>query len=329
MPDLSPLKSAWSQEEARFRCAASELLRELRSSRSQRSVARRLGYTSNVCSDWEHGRRYPTAGETLRMAALLKHDLGAAFAPFEPAPAPQSRDDYAVAPWLDALRGSSKNVDLARRMGRTRSCVGRWLSGESAPKLPEFLHLVEVITGRAAEWAAGLVDIERVPTLRDSYRRVSAARRVALELPWTEALLRIFETTAYQSGPPHDDDIIADTLGIDEETVSTAVTALREARVIELSSNGRYVVSGTLVVDTRDTAMAAERLRWHWSGVASESVRRNPENWFAYNVISVAEKDCQRIEQVLRNAYREIRGIVSQSAPCERAALLTMHLSRW
>lgn len=196
-------------------------------------------------------------------------------------------------------------------------------------KLPEFLHLIEVTTGRAAEWAAGLVDIESVPTLRDSYHRASAARRVALELPWTEALLRIFETTRYRAGPPHDDDAVARKLGIDRETVSIAVTALQEAQVIELDPEGRYVVSGTLVVDTRDTAMVVERLRWHWSAVASESVRRNPENWFAYNVISVADKDCARIEQVLRNAYREIRGIVSQSAPCERAALLTMHLSRW
>ena len=168
-----------------------------------------------------------------------------------------------------------------------------------------------------------------MPTLRESYLRVSAARRVALELPWTEALLRIFETTGYQAGPPHDDETVARTLGIDKETVSIAVAALREARIIELDSEGRYFVSGMLVVDTRDTALAVERLRWHWSGVAAESVQRNPETWFAYNVISVADKDCQLIEQVLRNAYREIRGIVSQSAPCERAALLTMHLSRW
>lgn len=323
------MKPAATHEETRYRAAASELMRALRSDRSQRWTARRLGFTSNVCSDWEHGRRYPTASETLRVAALLKHDLNAAFAPFAPAPPPRSEDGYSVAQWLHTLRGSTRNTELARRTGRTRSCVGRWLSGKSSPKLPEFLHLLEAITGRAAEWAAGLVAIERIPTLEATYRRASAARRVALALPWTEALLRVFETTGYQLGPPHDDAVVADILGIDEQTLTNALIALEEAEIVELNSDGRYVVKGSLVVDTRDSSIAVERLRQHWARVAFDSVRQNPEDWFAYNVVSVSENDCERIEQVLREAYREIRGIVSNSTPCERAALLTMHLTRW
>jgi hypothetical protein len=89
-----------------------------------------------------------------------------------------------------------------------------------------------------------------------------------------------------------------------------------------------YRVVGTLVVDTK---ASPGRLNpgQHWAEVALERLRRGEPDWFAYNVISVSHADSERIESVLRAAYREIRGIVKDSAPCERAAVLTMQLVRW
>lgn len=60
--------------------AAQQFLRALRGKRSQRAFARRLGYRGNPMTDWEHGRRYPTAQEALRAAARVNIDVRAAFA---------------------------------------------------------------------------------------------------------------------------------------------------------------------------------------------------------------------------------------------------------
>lgn len=312
----------------RYPRAASELLKALRGGRSQRALAQRLGYRSNICTDWEHGRRYPTAAETLRVAQRVGKDLTACFAPFGPAPAPTPRDGFAVPAWLDALRGSTRVAEVAARSGYSRSRVGRWLSGESAPRLPEFLRLLDALTGRAAEWAASLVPIADVPTFEATFRRVQAAREVALELPWSEAVLRVIETTRYQSLAEHEDAYVAAALGVKEEAVRRVLEALTGAGVVE-RVGPRYVVTGALLVDTRDSAEQSRRLRHHWATVALRRVQDADEDWFAYNVISVSVADCDRIERILRAAYREIRAVVAESTPCEQAALLTLHLSRW
>lgn len=91
----------------------------------------------------------------------------------------------------------------------------------------------------------------------------------------------------------------------------------------------RFRVSGTLVVDTLAPAPGVARPGVHWAEVALERLRRGEPDWFSYNVISVSRRDAERIEQVSRAAYREIRGIVKASEPCEQAALLTLQLVRW
>lgn len=311
-----------------FERAACELLRALRGKRSQVAFARRLGYRGNPLTDWEHGRRYPTAPEALRVAARARIDVARAFAAFAPAPVPSAREGYSVAAWLSTLRGSTPIVDVARRADRSRYRVTRWLSGQSVPRLPDFLRLVEAISGRAAEWVAGLVPIASVPSLNEPYTRLTAARRLATELPWSEAVLRVLETDAYRALGAHSDDFLARTLGIDTAEVQAVTSALMNAGVVAATPHG-FKVMAPLVVDTKADPTAARRLRQHWAEVAARRAREDHDDWFAYNVISVSRADAERIEQRLRAVYREIRGIVRESSPSEQAALLTVQLVRW
>ena len=61
---------------------ARQLIRAIRGHRSQEAFSRRLGYSSNPVADWEAGRRYPTAAETLRACRLAQIDVAAAFQRF-------------------------------------------------------------------------------------------------------------------------------------------------------------------------------------------------------------------------------------------------------
>jgi hypothetical protein len=314
----------------RFETAASELLRALRGPRSQVAFARRLGYRGNPITDWEHGRRYPTAPEALRVAARVRLDVPASFAPFLPAPPPTASGKWAVAAWLDSLRGTTPIADVARRAERSRFSVGRWLSGRSTPRLHDFLRLLEAITGRAAEWAAALVPIDHVPSLAVEYRRVAAARTVALDRPWSEAIMRVMETTGYRNHRGDSVVFIAAALAASDGEIHEALLALERAGLVD-KHQGAYRVAGTLMVDTKLSAHGRKRLRTHWASVAQRRVSEGDDgdSWFAYNVISVSASDYARIEQRLRAAYREVRGIVQASEPTEIAALLTMQLVPW
>jgi hypothetical protein len=113
-----------------------------------------------------------------------------------------------------------------------------------------------------------------------------------------------------------------------EKDVAEILAALCDAGAIRTDAKS-YRVDDKLSVDTKVDAETVKRLRRHWARAAYDHLNADGDAWFAYNVISVSEKDLERIEQRLRAAYREVRAIVQDSQPSERAALLTLQLSRW
>lgn len=119
---------------------------------------------------------------------------------------------------------------------------------------------------------------------------------------------------------------IARRLKVAPVVVVEALAALERAGVV-VRHGKTLKVADALVVDTRSVPM--KRLQAHWANVALSRAIEGDTDWFAYNVISVSSTDLEKVQAVLRAAYREVRGIVKSSSPCEEAALLTMQLVRW
>jgi len=304
--------------------AASQFLRAVRGARSQVAFARRLGYRANPITDWENGRRYPTAAEALRACGRVGIDVQAAFARFHAAPAPGPGETLAA--WLDSVRGSLSVGELAERCDRSRFAVGRWLRGQAEPRLPDFFRLVDAVTGRLPDLVAELTSIEAVPALRARYRTAEAARRLAFEQPWTEAVLRLLETTAFAERQGDAACWIAARLGIESCEVERALDALEAAHVIE-RRGVRYRVAGNLTVDTLADPEAAREHMARWSRVAFDHfLEQGATNLFAYNLVSLSAADLQRVRELLRAAYREVRAVVAASEPVETAALLNLQL---
>lgn len=310
-----------------MRTAASQFLRAVRGGRSQVAFARRLGYRANPITDWENGRRFPTAAEALRACERVGIDVSAAFARFHPAPPPAPRSGTeGLCSWLVHARGSTPIGALAERCDRSRFAVARWLSGEAQPRLPDFFSLVDAMTGRLPDLVAELVPIESVPALLPRHRAASAARRLAFEEPWTEAVLRCMETTAYRAQDRHELGHCARRLGIAPEHEQRCVEKLVAAGILR-EEDGRYAVAGQLTVDTRADPQALRQLMAHWSEVAlGRFGQRKDTDLFAYNVLSVSQRDLTRIRELLRSTYREIRSIVAASEPAEAAALINLQL---
>ncbi|MCA9491270.1 MAG: transcriptional regulator, partial [Myxococcales bacterium] len=185
--------------------AAAQLLRAIRGRRSQVAFSRRLGYRGNPVCDWEHGRSWPTAEETLRACQVVGLDVDGAFRRFatpEIGP-PKNLEQSGLAAWLRALRGVTPVAEIAERAGVSRFVISRWLSGTTRPRLPEFLRLLDALTRRVSEWVVGLVPIEQVPALLEDHQRRASSRRLAAEVPWSEGIVRLLETTDYATLPAH------------------------------------------------------------------------------------------------------------------------------
>lgn len=310
--------------------AARELVRAVRGKRSQVALSRRLGYHGNPVTDWEAGRSQPDAEELVRAAQLARLPVKSAFERLLSGTLPRAEDGGVDLPeWLDALRGSSSIAELARRMDRSRHCVRRWLSGESRIKLADFIELLDTVTGRAHDWVAELVPIERVPALLEQHTRASRAHSLALELPWTEAILRVLETTTYRRDPRSSEALIAAWLDIPLSSVEEALARLEEAGIL-MREGGRYVAMRELSIDTRAAPEARRELRRHWLSAMLDRARSpHPSDWVAYNMMSLSRADLERVREQLKATYREVRSVVSASTPAEEVALVLMQLVHW
>ncbi len=207
----------------------------------------------------------------------------------------------------------------------SRHQVSRWLRGQTQPRLPDFLRVLDAITGRATDLVAELVPIDRVPSALRDWERRQAARSLAHEEPWTEAILRVIESRPYRDLPAHSSGFVADALDLSLETVQRCVDKLDAACIIA-RRGGRYEPVQALTVDTR----AIGKLREHWASVAAERVRApRSDDVFSYNVLSASRADVERIDALLRATFREIRMIVANTSEDEVAALVNLQLVRW
>jgi len=166
-------------DEVDWEGAARQLLRALRRHRSQKELARLLGYRSNVVSNWEACRRFPTGERTLDICEKVGIDVLAALATFAPECAAQFQK-AGLASWLDAIRCDRSIAMLAGASGRSRHAIARWLKGETRPRLPDFLMLVQVMTGRLPALVNALQLLDDVPELAALEQRLRVARRAAL-----------------------------------------------------------------------------------------------------------------------------------------------------
>jgi transcriptional regulator with XRE-family HTH domain len=314
--------------EHEWNAAARQMIAGLRGARPRALLSRRLGYRTNTVSDWEAGRRFPTAREFLRACALLRVDVADAFRRFHPATAAHvnAEDEFALDGWLRALRGRTPLSAVAARSGLSRFAVSRWLQGQAQPRLPDFLRLVEALTDRASDLADALVGVDKLPALQAQHQRRHAAKTLAFEHPDSEAVLRVMETRAYQSLPEHRAGVLAAALGISGEAEARVLAALEQAGILQISA-GRYQPLQPLTVDTSAEPAALNRLKSHWARVALErSAAPRERDWLGYNLMSLSSADLERVREILRNAYREIRALAAASEPVETAALLNLQL---
>jgi len=313
-----------------FEAIASELLRALRGERSQTAFARRLGYKSNIVYSWEAGRAFPTAAKALSAAQRTGVDVHAALLSLYRTPPGDERLDpttpEGVAQFLDDLRGRTSVQQLAKTSGLSRFAVSRWLKAEAQPRLPDFLRIVEAASLRLLDLLGGLVDPLTLPSVRDSWQELELARAATYREPWSQAVLRALELVAYRAQLRPEPGWIAARLGITRAEEARALELLVATGQIEKTRTGYALLGEGRVIDTRRDPDAAHALRVFWSEVALERLKTRADGLFSHSVLAVSEVDLQRIRELQKAYYQEVRAIVAQSQPVERVALLNLQL---
>jgi hypothetical protein len=204
--------------------------------------------------------------------------------------------------------------------------VARWLKGTAEPRLPDFLRLVETSTLRVLDFVALLVDPHELPSVAERWSQLEAARRSAFEQPWTQAIMRCLELQSYRRFERHPEGWIAAQLGIEPEAEQQALSLLVQSGQVKYQA-GKYAPTGAPnTVDTRRAPEVAQRLRVFWSRVGMDRLSKGGEGLFAYNVFSVSSADLERIRELHKAYYQEIRAIVAQSDPVDRVALVNLQL---
>jgi transcriptional regulator with XRE-family HTH domain len=302
--------------------ATREILRTIRGKRSQLAFSRRLGYRSNVAADWEGGHRSPTAAILLRAMGRVGIDVQAGFERFHAGAAPALAQGLPA--WLRALKGHASQAELARRTGASRHQIRRWLSGQAEPRVPQFLALVEASSGRAADWVAALVDIDQVPSLAARHQAGRTAARLAFDAPWSAAVRLLLDTEAYRDTPT--DAFLAAALGQDAETLDGAVTALLRAGLAERRGD-RLVSLSTFTATAAASPDDRRRLKAHWARVAAERLQSpRDQDLVSLNLVTLSRVDLERVRELQRAYFRELRSLVAASEPEEVAAVVMMQV---
>jgi len=310
---------------------ASELLKALRGRRSQSAFSRWLGYSSNVQYLWESGRAYPRAARFFEIAARTGRPASGALQQLYPRlPAGLAGADLStragIAALLADLKGTRSVLELARTARLSRFSLARWVAGAAEPRLPDFLRLLDAMSLRLLDFLSGLVDPAELPSAAQGWRRLEAARRAAYDSPWSHAVLRALELSAYRDLPEHVPGWLAARIGLTLAQEEESLKLLRDTGQIR-RRRGRFEVLESGLVDTRPDPDAARRLREFWAVQAAERVRAQPSAAFAYNLFTVSSADLERIRALHRAYFRELRAIVAQSEPAETLALVTMSLA--
>lgn len=299
--------------------ACRQIIRALRGTRSQVQLSRRLGYRSNVVADWEGGHRSPDAVELIRVAEVVGVDVAAAVEDFHPRSASAYGPDPAgVAGWLQALRGSTTLADIAARTGASRHQVGRWLRGNATPRVPDFLRLVDALTGRAPQFVAGLVSIEAVPALVARWEASELSRDLAWREPWVIPMFAFIE-----SGLPAADavEVLARRFGHPEADVSRRLRLLQQAGLIHRVGSEWQVAQAPSIEVPSGEQRAFRRF---WIDEARARMDR-PGDLVAFNVFGVSREDLQKVQAIQRAAFREMRSLIAASSPVETVGLVVMH----
>jgi hypothetical protein len=311
-----------------YELIAAELVRSLRGRQSQAAFSRRLGYRSNIANRWEARLAFPTAARFLgflkvlrpREASWLRRFFMRVPSALVGADPSSSRT---VALFLGELRGKAPILSVARASGFNRYSVSRWLEGRAAPRLPQFLRLVDVMSRRLLDFLAVCTNPGTMSSVAAAWRRLELTRDAAYTVPWSHAVLRALELDLHKA--QHQAAFIAERLGIGVDDVKKALLVLERTGQVS-RVRGRWRLVEVLSVNTASDRERALGLRVTWTETALERLRRGTPGSYGYSLFAISRKDLERLRDLQLEYVRAMQAIIASSTPGECVGLYCAQL---
>jgi hypothetical protein len=179
---------------------------------------------------------------------------------------------------------------------------------------------------RLLDFLAVFVDPALLPSASKAWRELETARRVALELPWSHAVLRVLELHDYRALARHEPGFIAARAGISLDEERRCLRLLAQTRQIR-KRRGLWEPHRVLTVDTRNNPDAGRGLLAFWADVGVRRLRAGEsKGLFSYNLFTVSQHDLDRLRELHQAYFRQLRSIVAQSQPAERLVVANVQL---
>jgi transcriptional regulator with XRE-family HTH domain len=309
---------------------ARQLVRAVRGRRSQSDLSRRSGYRSNMVQRWEAGECSPTAANFFDVCRTQRIDLEGALCAFygrRPEWLPQRwpASNVAVAALLRDHKGKVALSDLAERTGYNRYSLARWLNAQASPRLPQFLHVLDVAGQRMIDFVATLTDPAKLPLLRESWERLNQAREIAYGEPWSHAVLRALEIEEYQRSGWREAGFLAQKLGVSDAVVARALSSLVETGQVQ-EVHGRFRPSQVLSVNTGRDPQRARQLKATWAKEALRRLQGGGPGLFGYSLFAVGQQDLRRLREIQLEYVRAMEAVVANSSTSECVGLYCVQL---
>lgn len=176
------------------------------------------------------------------------------------------------------------------------------------------LHLVAV-----------LEDPERLPALRERWRRHQLARKAAYDLPWSHAVLRALELRGGPRGLDAQQAFIARKLGISSVEVRDALRVLLATDQVKRRGD-RFVPVEVTATDTGSDPERAHELRLMWTSTALARVRARAPGYYGWSLFAVSRADLARLNDLHLQYVRAMREVIASSTESECVGLYCAQL---
>jgi transcriptional regulator with XRE-family HTH domain len=311
-----------------YELISAELIRSLRGKRSQAAFSRKLGYKSNIVNRWEAGKAFPSASRFLQILTRLQSKRPSALLRFFPRPPGNVNalgvpSPAAVAAFLRELRGKTPILSVALEAGYNRYSVSRWLAGSVEPRLPQFLHLVEVLSRRLLDFLACCSEPARMPSVASEWRRLELARQAAYERPWSHAVLRALELDG-MSGRDQEARL-ADRLGMPAADLAASLAVLEATGQVRRERR-RWKLEQVVTVNTSQDRQRSRALKLAWAETAVARLRAGAPGNYGYSLFSISKRDLRRLRDVHLEYVRAMQAIIAASRPGECVGLYCAQL---
>ena len=294
-----------------YESVSREWIRALRGKRSQRGFSQLLGYRTNVTHDWESGRSFPKASVGFEIVATVGGHVPSHVARLLPGSTslPDPRTPDGLAHLMVGLCQGEPVADLADRLGVSRFRLGRWLRGDSEPKLPDFLHLVDVTTGRLCDFVSAYADPAEIPTLQQRWTQERQLQRLARQAPLAEAIVAAFAIA--QDSPTSD--WFAAKLGATHQDAAETLALLEANDVVRHLGTGGWALLQTPERPGSEPPGTNNTKRF-WARFAANRLGQVDTASGDYTLVPVNANQLEKLRALQREIVRTVRSVSRETS---------------